>query len=68
MTEETQPKKPRGLAAVSPERRAEISRMGGLSVPAEKRMFAKDRDLAASAGRIGGSNGTGPQKKKETGE
>lgn len=56
--------KPRGLAALSPERRAEISRMGGLAVPAEKRMFARDRDLASSAGVIGGKNGTGPQKKK----
>lgn len=68
MTEEPKIKKPRGLAAVSPERRAEISRMGGLAVPSEKRMFAKNRELASSAGRIGGSNGTGPQKKKESGE
>lgn len=66
MTDEA-PKTPklRGLAACTPERRAEISRMGGLAVPAEKRMFAKDPGLAASAGRVGGSKGTGPQKKKE---
>ena len=45
----------RGFAALSPERRREIARKGGQSVPAEKRTFAKDRELAAEAGRKGGS-------------
>ncbi|MBS0411384.1 MAG: general stress protein [Proteobacteria bacterium] len=45
----------RGFAAMDPERRREIARRGGASVPSEKRSFAQDRDLAASAGRKGGS-------------
>jgi general stress protein YciG len=48
------PKQRRGFALISPERRAEISRMGGLSVPADKRSFSQNRDLASSAGRLGG--------------
>lgn len=45
----------RGFASMSPERRREIARKGGASVPADKRSFAQNRDLAASAGRAGGS-------------
>ena len=41
------PKSRRGFAAMNPERRREIARKGGASVPGEKRSFAKDRDLAA---------------------
>jgi general stress protein YciG len=48
------PKLKRGFAAMSPEKRREIARRGGLGVPAEKRTFSKDRDLAAKAGREGG--------------
>lgn len=56
MTEdETKAKrKGRGFASMSAERRREISRMGGKSVPKEKRSFAQNRDLAAAAGRKGG--------------
>ena len=52
----------RGFAAMDPERRREIARRGGASVPSEKRSFAQDRDLAANAGRKGGaaSRGGGP--------
>lgn len=50
---------PRGFAAMSPERRREIARKGGASVPADKRSFSKDRDLAASAGKKGGSSSHG---------
>jgi len=53
------PKKPRGFAAMDPERRREIARRGGASVPDEKRAFAQNRDLAADAGRKGGSVKTG---------
>jgi general stress protein YciG len=49
----------RGFAAMDPERRREIARKGGASVPGEKRSFAKDRDLAANAGRKGGSSSRG---------
>jgi len=51
-----QPKKPRGFAAMTPERRREIARLGGASVPNDKRTFAKDRDLAATAGAKGGAS------------
>ena len=50
------PRGRRGFAAMDPERRREIARKGGASVPSEKRSFAKDRDLAANAGRKGGSS------------
>lgn len=54
-TENTPPtKRRRGFAAMDPERRREIASKGGSSVPNEKRSFAKDRGLAASAGRKGG--------------
>ena len=46
----------RGFASMSPERRREIAALGGASVPAEKRSFSQDRQLAAGAGSIGGSN------------
>ena len=50
------PKSRRGFAAMSPERRREIAARGGSSVPPEKRSFSQSRDLAAHAGRIGGSS------------
>ncbi|MDP3869141.1 general stress protein [Phenylobacterium sp.] len=53
MTEATT-KARRGFAAMSPEKRLEIARRGGKAVRPENRSFAKNRDLAASAGRKGG--------------
>lgn len=53
MTEQT-PKKLRGFAAMSPEKRRAIAAKGGGAVPAEKRSFSRSTDLAASAGRKGG--------------
>jgi general stress protein YciG len=50
----TTTKSRRGFAAMSVEKRTEIARKGGANVPASKRSFSRDRDLAASAGRIGG--------------
>jgi hypothetical protein len=44
---------------MDPERRREIARRGGASVPSEKRSFAQDRDLAANAGRKGGAASRG---------
>lgn len=52
-----QPKKLRGFARLSPERRKEVAAMGGASVPNDKRTFSKDKNLAASAGAKGGSSG-----------
>src|SRR5271156_2512988 len=49
----------RGFAAMDPERRREIARRGGASVPSDKRSFAQDRDLAANAGRKGGAASRG---------
>lgn len=49
----------------NPERFLELMRLGGSSVPKEKRSFSKDRDLAVEAGRAGGraSSGGGRPKK-----
>lgn len=47
-------KSKRGFASMSPERRKEIASKGGKAVAPENRSFAKDRTLAASAGRKGG--------------
>jgi general stress protein YciG len=47
----------RGFASMSPERRLEIARKGGAAVPAEKRSFAQNKQLAQEAGRRGGSSG-----------
>jgi general stress protein YciG len=62
------PRARRGFAAMNPERRREIARKGGASVPSEKRSFAKDRDLAAQAGRKGGeaSRGGGRTRGRES--
>ena len=49
----------RGFAAMDPERRREIAKRGGASVPGEKRSFAQNRDLAANAGRKGGAASRG---------
>lgn len=51
MTEK--PKAKRGFAAMSLEKRTEISRKGGVSVPPEKRAFSQDPDLASRAGVLG---------------
>jgi uncharacterized protein len=48
------PKRKSGFALLSPEKRREMASLGGRSVPAEKRSFAQNPDLAAQAGRKGG--------------
>jgi general stress protein YciG len=58
----TTPETPkRGFAAMDPERRREIARKGGVSVPSEKRSFSKDRILAAAAGAKGGASAAWPK-------
>lgn len=52
--DQQKPKSKRGFAAMSPERRREIASKGGKSVPAEKRSFSQNTDLAAAAGHKGG--------------
>jgi hypothetical protein len=46
--------KPRGLANLSPERRREIAAQGGAAVHKHHRTFAKDPELARTAGTRGG--------------
>ncbi|MCY1647177.1 general stress protein [Caulobacter sp. SL161] len=65
-TDSERPRGRRGFAAMDPERRREIARKGGASVPSEKRSFAKDRDLAANAGRKGGSSSRGGRPGERT--
>ncbi len=56
------PKTParRGFAAMSPDQRRLIASKGGRSVPADRRSFAQDRQLAARAGAKGGQTSTKP--------
>jgi general stress protein YciG len=55
MTEEKQSRTHlRGFASLTPERRREIASKGGKSVPAEKRSYSMNRELAAAAGKKGG--------------
>lgn len=56
------PKAKRGFGAMDPARVAEIARKGGMSVKPESRSFSKNRELAAEAGRKGGSGGKGKSK------
>jgi general stress protein YciG len=49
-------KSKRGFASMDPEKQRAIARKGGQSVPAEKRSFSKNADLAATAGRKGGQS------------
>ena len=39
---------------MTPEKRREVSRLGGKAIPSEKRSFSRDRELAREAGRKGG--------------
>jgi uncharacterized protein len=45
-----------GFASMDPEQQREIARKGGKSVPAEKRSFSTNSELAAQAGRKGGQS------------
>jgi len=59
----TDQKSRRGFASMSVERRTEIAKRGGASVPAHKRSFSSDRDLAAMAGAKGGAASRGGGRK-----
>lgn len=54
----------RGFAAMHPDKQREIATRGGASVPAHKRSFSQDRDLAAAAGRKGGYASSGGGRPK----
>lgn len=49
----------RGFASMDESKQREIASKGGQSVPAEKRSFSQDHNLAAEAGRKGGENSHG---------
>ncbi|MDQ1081382.1 general stress protein [Pseudoroseomonas cervicalis] len=49
----------RGFASMDENKQRDIASKGGQSVPAEKRPFAQDHELAAEAGRKGGQNSHG---------
>lgn len=55
----------RGFASLSQERRSEIAAMGGKAVPADKRSFSQSRELAQSAGSVGGTNSRGGRGRVE---
>ncbi len=50
----------RGFAAMSPDQRRFIASKGGRSVPADRRSFSQDRQLATRAGRKGGQSSPRP--------
>lgn len=54
MDKENSGKSRRGFASLSPDKRREIASLGGKAVPAEKRSFSQNRELAAKAGHKGG--------------
>ena len=49
----------RGFASMDEKKQKEIASKGGQSVPAEKRSFSQDRELASEAGRKGGEHSHG---------
>lgn len=62
----------RGFANMSPERRAEIARMGGKAVRPENRSYSRNRELARASGQAGGKNSMGnfakdPERAAEAG-
>jgi general stress protein YciG len=62
-TNSDMPKARRGFAAMSPEKRREIAKLGGAAVPAERRSFSQAPDLASSAGKKGGHASRGGGRK-----
>jgi uncharacterized protein len=58
-TQEIRAKQHRGFALMTPEKRKEIAARGGSAVPAHLRSFTQSRELAASAGKKGGSTSRG---------
>lgn len=49
----------RGFGSMDDDKQRDIASKGGQSVPAEKRSFSKDHELASEAGRKGGENSHG---------
>lgn len=55
-------KSKRGFASMSPEKRSEIARKGGMAVKPENRAFSKDRALASRSGKKGGASVKGENR------
>lgn len=55
-------KSTRGFASMSPERLREVSMKGGAGAAPHKRAFSVDRELAANAGRKGGTTAAANRK------
>jgi len=53
---DSEPVKKRGFALLSPEKRRELARKGGASVPKAARSFSQDPALARAAGSKGGTS------------
>ena len=51
-----------GFASMDADKQRSIASKGGSSVPAEKRPFARDHELAAAAGRKGGQASHGARR------
>ena len=55
----------RGFGSMDEDKQRDIASKGGESVPAEKRSFSQDRDLASEAGRKGGENSGGSDRQQQ---
>ena len=58
-------KEPTGFARLSAGERAKVASIAGSSVPATKRMFYRDPELAKRAGRAGGLAAVAAKKKRK---
>ncbi|KQK29111.1 stress-induced protein [Bosea thiooxidans] len=52
----------RGFAGMDDDKQRDIASKGGQSVPAEKRSFSQDSELASEAGKKGGESSHGGQQ------
>ena len=55
----------RGFGSMDEDKQRDIASKGGQSVPAEKRSFSQDHDLASEAGRKGGENSGGGNRQQQ---
>jgi uncharacterized protein len=55
----------KGFASMDAEKRREIARKGGRSVPNEKRSFSQNHQLASEAGRKGGQSSHNLRRREE---
>ncbi|MEZ2410646.1 general stress protein [Bosea sp. RCC_152_1] len=55
----------RGFASMDDDKQRDIASQGGQSVPAEKRSFSQDHELASEAGRKGGENSGGGNRQQQ---